>query len=67
MKNGYIKDIEKLINAFSNIYIWVFWKTAPNEDKTYQKIKRNKSPNIKNIEYLILIHLLAFPALKLAK
>ena len=55
LKNGYIKDIPKLINVFLMINIWVFKYTAPNEDNKTQRNKRNKDPNIKNIKYLIII------------
>ena len=33
IKNGYTKDIEKLIKVFIIRNIWVFWKTAQNADK----------------------------------
>ena len=33
IKKGYIKDNPKLIKIFSIRYIWVFWNTAPKEDK----------------------------------
>ena len=53
MKNGYIKDIAKLINVFLKINIWVFGYTAPKEDNNIQKNTRNIRPNKKNIIYLI--------------
>ena len=52
MKNGYIKDIAKLINVFLKINIWVFGYTAPNEDNNIQKNTKNKRPKVKNIIYL---------------
>ena len=63
MKNGYIKDIEKLINVFLKIYIWVFGYTAPNEDNNIQKNTRNIRPNMKNIICLITKFLLSFSAI----
>ena len=53
MKNGYTKDIAKLINAFLKINIWVFGYTAPNEDNNIQKNTRKPIPNIKKRTYLI--------------
>ena len=54
IKNGYSKDIAKLINIFLKINIWVFWYTAPNEDNNIQKKPRKIKPKIKNIVYLII-------------
>ena len=46
IRNGYIKEIPKLINVFSIRYFCVFWNTAPKEDKWYQQNKRNTIPII---------------------
>ena len=60
MKNGYTKDIAKLIKAFLKINIWVFGYTAPNEDNNIQKNTRNPRPNIKKRIYLITKFFLTF-------
>ena len=54
IKNGYIREIPKLINVFSKTITCVFWYTAPNDDKNNQKIPKNIRPKIKNIEYLMI-------------
>ena len=52
MNISYIKDTAKLIKLFSKINIWVFWYTAPKEDKRIQKNPKNMKLIIKNIIYL---------------